>query len=64
MFIDFCEMREAELLRVYKTNEPVTSLQTIPIDNSQRIPTDIFCTIVTALWAIAMLTIAIVVLDL
>ena len=56
--------KEAELLRVYKTNEPLDNIFDIPIDNSQRIPTDTFCTIITALFAIAMLATAIIVLDL
>ena len=36
----------------------------VPIANDQRIQTDIFCTIVTAIWAVAMLGVAIAVLDL
>jgi hypothetical protein len=48
----------------YKTNEPLESIEEFPVPSSERIPTDVFCTVITSIFAIAMLGTAIASLDL
>jgi hypothetical protein len=51
-------------LRVYKTGEDITSGDELPVTSEQRIPTDVFCTVVTSLFAVGMLVLAVSRLDL
>lgn len=48
---------------IYKTNEPIQSTSELPIPSQQRIPTDLFCTIFTSIFAIAMFIAAIASMD-
>lgn len=52
------------LLRNYKTNEPIESIDNLPVSSTERIQTDRFCIIVSTLFAVGMFITAIASLDL
>ena len=52
------------LLRNYKTNQPIESVDDLPVPSSERIQTDRFCIIFSTVFAVGMLATAIACLDL
>lgn len=52
------------LLRNYKTNQPIESVDDLPVPSAERIQTDRFCIIFSTLFAVGMFITAIACLDL